>query len=296
MRETTQSTEILEELRQPWILHAAGTRGSRPVSGRSYREFGGATSCYVLKRGTYAVVIDCGTGLYNAKGLLRDCAQIDVLLSHVHYDHILGLLDWSVFPRDASIRFLAPFALWNGAGTVRRFFEPPYWPYEPKTDMLFPIETDVPIPLREGLTARFQRSDHPNGGCLIRVESERWAVCYACDFEHRIPFPEEMGRGATILIYDAMFTEEEYPNYVGWGHSTWQKGCRLAKEMNVKTLLLAHHHPSRTDEELLDLEREAKKAFDAARFVRDGDIFGLADGKKIHIEMLHDSYDWEVLT
>ena len=88
-------------------FYVLGCRGSRPVSGVNCQQFGGATSCYIIKAGQHAVVLDCGTGLYQAEPYLKDCTQIDILLTHLHYDHILGLLDWSVFPETAHVRVYA---------------------------------------------------------------------------------------------------------------------------------------------------------------------------------------------
>ena len=87
-------------------LYVCGCRGSMTVSGKDHLEFGGATTCYVLRRGDYAVVIDCGTGLRNAGPALEGCRAVDVLLTHVHYDHIIGLLmpgSFPIFPVNAEI-------------------------------------------------------------------------------------------------------------------------------------------------------------------------------------------------
>lgn len=59
--------------RQHWTFHVLGCRGSWPVCGKKHLEFGGATSCYLIKDGDYALILDCGTGLYNAGALLRGC-------------------------------------------------------------------------------------------------------------------------------------------------------------------------------------------------------------------------------
>lgn len=71
-------------------LYCCGSRGSRPVEGKRFNEFGGFTSCYVLKTDDYALIIDCGTGLYEANNIILDCSTIDIVLTHMHYDHILG--------------------------------------------------------------------------------------------------------------------------------------------------------------------------------------------------------------
>ena len=62
--------------------------------------------------------------------------------------------------------------------------------------------------------------------------------------------------GADLVIYDGMFTEEEYDHYRGWGHSTWNAGVALCREAGAKSLALFHHHPRRTDVDLDLIEAE----------------------------------------
>ena len=80
------------------------------------------------------------------------------------------------------------------------------------------------------------------------------SIVYATDTEHFAcvdPTLEKLAAGADILIYDAQYTPEEYPAKVGWGHSTWQEGVRLADAADVDTLVLFHHDPQH-DDEILD--------------------------------------------
>ena len=262
-----------------WKLHILGARGSRSAHGAAYAEFGGATSCYVLKRGGHAVVIDCGTGLYNAGALLANCETIDVLLTHVHYDHILGLLDAGVFPRDAETRVYGTFSQWGGMDTLRSFLSPPYWPYTPELRL---VEVDSPGGrfLGEGVFARFWPSNHPNATSLLRVGTDDGAVCAAFDYEHGEPFPDDMARGCALLLYDAAYDEPEYAARRGWGHSTWQEGVALARRLGVGRLVLTHFAPDKDDEALRALERRAREAFPAARYARAGEVYelGVSEG------------------
>ena len=260
-----------------WKLFVLGARGSRPAHGAAYAEFGGATSCYVLKRGTHAVVIDCGTGLYNARPLLADCEQIDVLLTHVHYDHILGLLDASVFPESAKITVFGTFSQWGGNDTLRRFLSPPYWPYTPELRLV-----DVASPggrfLEERMFVRFWPANHPNATSLLRIGTDDGAVCAAFDYEHGEPFPDDMAAGCVILLYDAAYDDAEYEAHRGWGHSTWQEGVALAKRLGVGRLVLTHFSPDKTDKTLRRLERQAQAELSTACFARSGDIYDLSEG------------------
>lgn len=260
-----------------WQLHVMGCRGSWPVSGPEYQEFGGATSCYILKRGGRAVILDCGSGLYRGKELLRDCERIDILLTHLHYDHLIGLLNWGVFP--VPPRLYAQFGKWYGAETLARFISPPFWPYTQQAQLY-----DVPSPGQvelEGVRVLFHPSNHPDGASILRLETEEGAVCAAFDYEHSGPFPGHMARGCSVLLYDGMYTREEYRQRPGWGHSTWQEGCAAARENGAAQLVITHHSPDRTDEALRALEREAKADMPGLRFAREGDVLDLVrDGEE----------------
>ena len=102
-----------------------------------------------------------------------------------------------------------------------------------------------------------RRGGVPRGGsnALGLIEGERLAVAVA---------------EADLLIYDATFTDAEWPGRRGWGHSTWEEGLRLKRRAGVKLLALAHHEPSRTDDALDALAQTAAAACGNAFFARQG--------------------------
>jgi len=262
-------------LEEHWTLYTLGSRGSWPVCGRQFEEFGGGTSCFVLKRGDHAVVIDCGTGLYQGAPLLRTCRTVDVLLTHVHYDHIMGLLSGSVFPPGGKVRFYGQFSRWCGMETLARFFERPFWPVTPELGELVEVGSPGEVELEDGLRVRFHPAAHPDNASLIRLDSEEGSICAAFDYEHAAPFPDEMARGCRILLYDGMYTLEDYPAHKGWGHSCWERGCELAERLDLPQLVITHHNPDSTDDLLRDLEKKARGLFPFTRFARVGDEFHL---------------------
>lgn len=245
-----------------------GCRGSWPVCGSEYLEFGGSTSCYILKRGGHAVIIDCGSGLYRSKELLKDCDRIDILLTHLHYDHMIGLLNWSVFP--VPPRIFSPFDMWFGQETLARFISPPFWPYTQEAEL---CAVDSPGELLlDDARAFFHPSNHPDGANILRVETDDGAVCAVFDYEHSEPVPEHIIRDCAVLLYDGMYTEDEYRRHVGWGHSTWQEGRKLARDASVGRIYITHHDPNKTDAVLREMEREAMRDMPNLRFAREGDI------------------------
>src|SRR5262249_48375649 len=89
--------------------------------------------------------------------------------------------------------------------------------------------------------------NHPGGATGYRLEYANRAIAYITDTEHRPGQLDQnvldLVRGADLMVYDCNFTDEEFPDYVGWGHSTWQEGVRIANAAGVKTLAMFHHDP-----------------------------------------------------
>ena len=251
--------------------YICGTRGSRPVSGPEYEEFGGGTSCYVVKGGDHAVVLDCGSGLSRAAALLEGCRKVDVLVTHLHYDHLLGLLDWQVFPKGVRPTFYSTVPEPWLAG----FLHPPYWPIGPGEAEEVTVTWGEEIDLEDGFRATFFPANHPGESSVIRLDTAGKTLCLLADYEHGKELPGGLLEGCDILLYDGMFSDEEYPARAGWGHSTWQEGCRLAKTIGVGQFFITHHDTARTDEELRAMETQARELEPSARFARVGDSFSL---------------------
>lgn len=303
-------------------FHVLGCRGSHPVSGSQFLRFGGATSCYILRAEKHALVLDCGTGLYDAAPYLAGCAEIDVLLTHLHYDHILGLLDSSAIPSDARVRVYISGTYASNIQKLMDFLRAPFWPISKHIGEITFVDCGQVIRLTERVSAKFFSANHPNDATIIRVDTDNGSVCLVCDWEHdstssdadfavvalrdtilareetkaegcvfsydedrKLSYDcglshaaltlKEALRGCALMLYDGMYTEEEYPSRKGWGHSTWQEGVKAATQNHVSKLIITHHLPERTDEELLALEAQAQEVFPDIHFARAGDVYAL---------------------
>jgi ribonuclease BN (tRNA processing enzyme) len=110
-------------------------------------------------------------------------------------------------------------------------------------------------------------------------------VIYATDHEHGDAESDaillEHASGADLLITDAQYTPDEYPQRIGWGHSTWLAAAQLAAQAKVKRLILFHHDPLRDDDSLRHNVLLARRVFGSTDAAREGmtiSIDGRDDG------------------
>jgi len=259
-----------------YVLYCLGSRGSRPVHGREYEIFGGQTTCFIVKTGKHAVVVDCGTGLFDAQKILEDCEIIDVIFTHVHYDHVIGMLDFSVFPKNARISFFGTFSAWFSYDTISEFYRHPFWPVQPNLGAVCEIANDgKEYPLSDGFVLSSYKCNHPDEGNIISLKTGDKKVCFMFDCELNGAVNFGFLKGCDYLVFDGMFDDSEYQEHAGWGHSTYQEGCRLASVYGCKELLITHHSPNNNDQRLLQFEENAKIRFPKTKFCRAGDIIGI---------------------
>lgn len=259
-----------------------GTRGSIACSGEDYRIFGGNTPCVEFILGQQSIIFDAGTGF-------RECGQkfqqhrqqeINLFLSHTHLDHIIG------FPFFSPL-FLANqrLSIWAGhlsspnelTDTINKMLDPALFPipmdqYTAQIDYKI-FEADKVITPYEGVIVTSCHLNHPGRACGFRVDYGGYSACYITDTEHQIGIQDQnilnMIKGADLLIYDGMYIDEIFSKKIGWGHSTWQEGVRLAKEANIKRLAIFHHDPCDNDNALKEKEENLKIIFKHGFFARD---------------------------
>jgi len=265
---------MMDKNAREYTLYVLGARGSRPVHGREFEKFGGQTSCFVVKSNKHAVIIDCGTGLFDAERILSDCEIIDVVFTHVHYDHVMGLLDFSIFPKNARVSMFGTFSSWLSYETISDFYRHPFWPVQPNIGAVCEIANDGSrYNLSDGMVLAAYKGNHPDNGNIVSLTVGDQTICFLFDLEIDGNFSFNMLKNCNYLVFDGMFEDSEYQDHAGWGHSTYQEGCRLASVYNCKELLITHHNPKADDDTLLSREEKAKLMFANTRFCRAGDIF-----------------------
>jgi len=254
-------------------LYICGCRGSFPVSGLRFSEYGGETSCYVIKKDNYACIVDCGTGLKNSVELVKDCKKVDILLTHVHYDHILGLL-MSKFPESIDVKIYGRFDKWNKSSSgLVGFMEKPYWPIEMSFADKITVNIKEEIRLTDDIVATFYKSDHPDDACVIKLMCGGKKVVFLADCEDATKIEKSVSKDSDILFFDGMFDDKDTVSHKGWGHGTWQDGIRFLDGRNIKKLVITHHNPECGDHTLMMKETEARSMAQNVSFAKSGDIF-----------------------
>ncbi|MCK5445629.1 MAG: MBL fold metallo-hydrolase, partial [Rhodospirillaceae bacterium] len=128
--------------------------------------------------------------------------------------------------------------------------------------------------LYEDVKIRTAPLNHPNGATGYRIETDGYSACYVTDTEH---VPGELDQnilglieGADLVIYDCTYTEEEFPSKIGWGHSTWNQGVKLCRDVGVKQMAIFHHDPDHDDKFMAEIEAIAKAEWDGTFVAREG--------------------------
>ncbi len=260
-----------------------GVRGSIPTPGAATARYGGNTSCLEVRCGDRLLIFDAGTGIRPLGAQLDRMGPVDadIYFTHTHVDHIQGLPFFSSAYKKANT-----LRLWAG------HLKPDYTLKQVLSEMmmepLFPVpisifgaeisfsdfecgQTLTPGP---GIVLRTAPLNHPNRATAYRIEYAGKSICYVTDTEHRPGQPDTAILGlidrADLVIYDSTYTDDEFPKFVGWGHSTWQEGLRLCAQAKVGRFVIFHHDPSHDDAFMDRVAAEAEAAKPGTVVAREG--------------------------
>lgn len=275
-----------------FAIRFLGVRGTMPTASAQHLAYGGNTSCVEVRCGEHVLLLDAGTGIMALQGMAEDL-RADILLSHTHIDHIMGLP--FLLP---ACRKGAAIDIWAGHlrpehGVKEAISQVMSHPVYPLTldDMSARIgyhDFCAGEDLRKeawdkaGLQIRSLPLAHPDRATGYRIEYKGKSLCYITDYEHQQGAIDvalmEFVRGADVLVYDCTYADENFAAHVGWGHSTWQQGKRLADAAGVGRLVAFHHDPA-SDDSVLAAREEALSG------MRAGSVFAR---EMMVIDMLHD--------
>jgi len=253
-----------------------GARGSVPSPGPETTRYGGNTSCVevTLEDGT-VLALDSGTGIRNLGTVLADeGTRINILLTHLHMDHIQGFVFFAPAFRPSS-----EIVIWGPAAAdaplqdrIARYISAPLSPVEVR-------ELPCGVEFREAphsewqigtATVRAASVTHRGPTLGYRIDEGETSLCYLPDhepalgahIEHDDPdwiSGYELAHGATLLLHDCQYTDDEYPDHVGWGHSRLSDTLAFAHRVEPEQVLLFHHDPLHSDDFLDSLHESARQ-------------------------------------
>ncbi len=224
---------------------------------------------------------------------LQGKLDADIFITHTHWDHIMGFPMFTpIFIPSTSLRIRGPVSYEDDTleSIIGAQLSYRYWPVR-QSDLTAHIEYDqikeTTLDLGGGLVVHTKYLNHPILCLGYRFEYQGKSIVTAYDTEpFRNVFPtnpddpsydeaaaiegeqvaqeenEKMLRffqGADILIHDCQYTKKEYEaSKTGWGHSSYEYAINAAHKANVKKLIMFHHDPNRTDDQLKELEMKYK--------------------------------------
>lgn len=258
-------------------------RGSIPCPGPDTAIYGGNTPCVEIRCGSNVLVFDAGTGIRTLGNMLSadNVRDVDLFLTHTHLDHINGFPMFNfLFDDQNHLKIWAGRReVWSSIkDTFARFMAPPIWPISIEdlgAEITFnDFQVEKILSPKSDINIRTANLNHPQGAVGYRVDFWGKSICYVTDTEHFKDRRDEdilkLIEGADIVIYDASFTDEEYPNFVGWGHSTWQEGVRLCADAGARRLVVFHHLPGRSDDELAVIDSSVGALLPGSVVAREG--------------------------
>ena len=250
-----------------------GVRGSTPAPGYEFARYGGNTSCVALSHDGEepSLVLDAGTGLARLSRHLEDRPfRGTILLGHLHWDHTHGIPFFPAGDNPGSDVTVVMPAQGDPEAVLERAISPPHFPIVPRElrghwrfSALEPGEHRF-----EGFAVLAQEIPHKGGRTFgYRVNDGGGSLAYLSDHS-----PVGLGEGpdglgayhpaaltlaadVDVLIHDSQYTATEFPARADFGHSAVEYAVGLAAEARARLLVLFHHDPSRTDEQVDALVR-----------------------------------------
>jgi ribonuclease BN (tRNA processing enzyme) len=270
-----------------------GVRGTSMIAQPDFMRYGGDTTA-VLVEGAAGerILIDAGTGIRRLGQLLENqnlSAPLLMLITHYHLDHLIGLPSFSLLFR-SGLKLVIASPRREGRAVrdvISQIMSQPYWPVR-----IEDVHADVgflDLPDAESrsphclghLEVRWRPVHHPGGCTAYRIDEPATgrSFVFATDIEWSQATPAERESflrlcrepsPPSLLVFDGQFRRDSYARYAGWGHSAWEDAVDVARAVKAKLLLVTHHAPQASDEQLDRLGAELGAAAPDTRLARAG--------------------------
>ncbi len=275
----------MEQEHQPrdagFSLRFWGVRGSTPTPVAGNLGYGGNTPCVSVENGADEVLIfDAGSGIRALGAEMMQRSKLPsvmhIFFTHFHWDHVQGLPFFApLYREDMRVVFHSARGAEELRAILGRQMATPFFPVDLgalPSQMEFRQIANGPIGFG-GITVQGFPLHHPQGAQGYRIAGGRKSVVFATDHEHGDLAIDgalrKIARNADVLIYDAQYTPAEYSQHQGWGHSTWQEAVNVARDAEVKKLVLFHHDPDHDDGAVDEIVAEAQRQFSATIAARE---------------------------
>jgi ribonuclease BN (tRNA processing enzyme) len=239
-----------------------GVRGSLPSSPSPNTKYGFNTSCISLELPNKLIILDAGTGLFPlSQTITNSSIPIYIYLSHLHWDHIQGLPFFSPFyQKGYDIHLLSKHEK-LAPSIMSNLFSTKYFPIQENQLLSSPKLSKETKPI-----SSFKLL-HPANSYGYAFSYNDQKIVYCTDSQVtpdtvKTPYFETLVsfcKDATILIHDCQYNKSDYPEKKDWGHGFLTEVLALANAAQVQTLVLTHHDPLRTDDQLDDMLDTAKQ-------------------------------------
>ena len=279
-----------------------GARGSLATPGAGTVRYGGNTACVEVRTpGGCLIIIDCGTGMHRlGQHLLateRAPLRGHLLISHTHWDHIQGLPFFAPFFASGSTwNVYAPKGMTQSlhdalAGQMQyTYFPVQLDQLEAKIAYHELVEGTFRI---DDVTIRTRYLNHPALTFAYRLEHAGATLVYASDHEphaRHLAGGEgaiegedlrhcEFLAGADLVIHDAQYLAQEFPDKVGWGHSTVEYAVAVCRAASAKRVALTHHDPGRDDDAIDRIVERTRRELERGSVAME--VFAAAEGSTL---------------
>lgn len=270
-----------------------GVRGSIPTPGPGTVYYGGNTSCVEVRVGAEIIILDAGSGIRKlglalAAEFKDRPLQLNVLITHTHWDHIQG---FPFFPPAYNLKNNVTIYGFEGArqglqNTLSSQMENPYFPISMhQMPGSITIRELKELSLGIGpVQVKAHFLNHPGVCAGYRLYTPAGSISYLPDVELfqqlRLRWKNDHGqarkqaleivpdedrnilefiRGSDVLIIDSQYDDGEYEQHIGWGHSCFEDSVTLAIQGGVRRLFLFHHDPDHTDEQISRMVARARE-------------------------------------